>query len=79
MWAMVGDSTGEILSYGGAMVIHDNRYELEFLCPGVRVVEVQGSTVDHVATVYGRPAMLLREHPDMASVRWPLDRRDFRS
>lgn len=78
MFAMVGSVTGEILSYAGRMVLHDNRAELEWLCPGVRVVELPGRSPEEVAHRYGRPAMLLRDHPDMAPVRWPLDRRDFR-
>jgi nucleoside phosphorylase len=79
MFAMIGSVTGEILSYRGRMVLHDNRAELEWLFPGVRVAELPGNTVEQVAHRYGRPAMLLRHHPDMAPVRWPLDRRDFRS
>lgn len=77
MWAMVGTASGEILSYQGAMVLHDNRAELEWLIPGARVVEVSGRTPDEVAERYRRPTMLLRDHPDMATIRWPIDRRDF--
>lgn len=79
MYAMVGPATGEILSHGGRMVLHGDRAELEWLCPGVRVVKVRGESPEEVAHRYGRPAMLLRDHPDMAPVRWPLDRRDFRT
>ena len=78
MYAMVGPVTGEILSHGGRVVLHDNRAELEFLCPGVRVVELPGDSATYIAGRMGRPAMLLRDHPDMAPVRWPLDRKAFR-
>lgn len=70
LYALVGDRSGELLSYGGAVLVHDDRAELEFLVPGPRVVEVRPDT--------GRPLMRLRDHPDMGSVSWPLDRRDFR-
>lgn len=78
MYAMIGTATGEILSYRGRMVLHDNPAELDWLLPGTRVVELRGTTPAEVGVRYGRPAMLLRDHPDMASVRWPLDRKDFR-
>lgn len=80
MWAMEGEVTHELLSLGGRVLVHDNRYEMEFLVPvGVfRYVELQGSTPEEVGARLGRPAMLLRDHPDMSAVTWPLDRRNFR-
>ena len=70
LWALVGASTGELLSYRGAVMVHEDRAELEYLVPGTRTVEVPADL--------GQPLMALRDHPDMAAVTWPLDRRDFR-
>lgn len=80
MWAMAGHLSREVLSFEGRMVVHPDRAELEFLIgDSARLVELTGSTPEEVAHRYGRPAMLLRHHPDMAAVTWPLDRKAFRS
>jgi hypothetical protein len=78
MWAMAGHKTGEILSYGGRMVVHPVRHELEWLIGDTaRVVQLCGDNPEEVSAIYGRPAMLFKDHPDNSNVRWPLDRRDF--
>ena len=69
-WALVGARSGEVLSYGGRALVHPDRGELEFLFPAVRVVPCPA---DLLAT-----AMPLATHPDLAAVRWPLRREDFR-
>lgn len=75
---LVGPRTGEPLSWRGRVLVHDGpAAEVEFILPTVRTVEVAGPT-ERVAARLGRPVMRLRDHPDLASVRWPLDRRDFR-
>ncbi len=70
LWALVGARTGEVLSWRGRVLVHPDRAELEFLFPAARVV---ACPPDLVAA-----SLPLAAHPDMAAVRWPLDRRDFR-
>jgi hypothetical protein len=78
MIILMGARSGEPLSYRGRVLLHDGpAAEVEFILPSVRVVEVRGPA-ERVAARLGRPVMRLRDHPDLASVRWPLDRRAFR-
>lgn len=71
-YAMLGEVSKELLTYNGKVIVHDNREEFEFLVPtGGKVIRITGGNL-------GQPTIRLRDHPDMASVRWPLDRRDFR-
>jgi len=77
MFAIEGRTTKEILSFRGRIVLHHDRRELEYLFPGEKVVMLRGYTREECAQLYGRPAMLLRDHPDMAAVEWPLDPRRF--
>lgn len=68
---MVGSVSGELLSYRGRVLVHDNPHELEFLFPGTRVVTLPSFVTPELT-------MPITQHPEMASVRWPLDRKDFR-
>lgn len=78
MIMLVGPRSGEPLSFRGRVLLHDGPpAEVEFLLPTVRTVAVRGSAAS-IAARMGRPVMMLKNHPDMASVRWPIDRRDFR-
>lgn len=70
-------SSGELCTYQGAVIVHSNRPEMQWLIPSHPVVELAGDSAAEVAEKYGRPAMNLRDHPDLASVRWPLNRNDF--
>lgn len=69
--ALVGAVSGELLSLGGRVLVHDNAAELEFLFPGARVVALP-------SYVPPEQTLPVSAHPEMASVRFPLDRRDFR-
>ncbi len=69
-YALVGATSGELLSYRGDVLVHHDRAELEFLVPDVRTVEITSEL--------GRRFMSVRDHPSFASVRWPLRREDFR-
>ncbi|MGC5565340.1 hypothetical protein ACPYPG_21230 [Streptomyces sp. FR-108] len=62
---------GDLLSWGGKVIVHDNKAELEFLMRGVRIVECPRDIPDD-------QTIPIRFHPDMATVTWPLDRRSFR-
>lgn len=75
-WA-IKHSSGELLSLKLAVIIHDNPRELEWLLPSVKATPVRGRTPQEVAHHLGRRVLLLKDHPDMASVQWPLNRRDF--
>jgi hypothetical protein len=70
-FAMVGPTSGETLSYGGLILVHSDRSELEFLVPGVRVVELGSQIPEH-------DTMSIKSHPDLSRIEWPLHREDFR-
>lgn len=62
-------STGDVFTSGGAILVHSNREELEFLFPGRRAKDVSSTQL---------PTTPWASHPDMAGIRWPLRREDFR-
>lgn len=63
---------GDLLSWHGRVLVHDSRPEMEFLFTGeVRVVECPRS-------IPPEQCIDIRYHPQLASVTWPLDRRNFR-
>jgi len=66
----MGPISKEPLSYQGAVLIHDNRDELQWLYPKNEVKELPGNGL-------GRPLMRLKYHPDMQSVEWPICKSDF--
>lgn len=70
-YALKGDRSGELLSVGGRVLVHDNAAEMEFLVAGARAVELGGSFPAELT-------MPLRDHPELAAVSWPLNRTDFR-
>lgn len=63
------DKTGQAFTLGGAILVHDNPAELEFLFPGRLTREVTGTSL---------PTRPWRDHPGLAGIRWPLHREDFR-
>lgn len=72
-YGLVGHGSGQLLTYRGRVLIHDSRAELEYLFPNrdkTRVVRLTDGDL-------GQPTMSIRDHPSMASVRWPLRREDF--
>lgn len=65
-WCLVGSTSGEIQTYQGRAITHENKAELEYLFPYNRVVPLPsyfgtGLTVS------------LKDHPDMDAVVFPLD------
>lgn len=70
LYALYGEHSRTVLSYGGQALVHPNRAELEFLFPDVRVVECPA---DLAAT-----GMPLASHPDMSAVTFPLTKEQFR-
>lgn len=70
-YMLIAPASREPYSYQGAVLIHDNPRELEWLFPGVRVAKLPGRGL-------GRPLLRLRHHPDMHAVEFPLSEGDFR-
>jgi hypothetical protein len=60
---------GDVFTLGGEILVHDNPAELEFLFPGRKAKDVS-------ATRW--PTRPWKDHPEMAGIRWPLRREDFR-
>lgn len=70
LYALVGERSGDVLTYGGRVILHNSKSEMEFLFPNNRVIEFKPRGGDLV--------MRLADHPDMAPVRFPLNKADFR-
>lgn len=70
-FAMEGPNSRQLLSYQGKVLVHDDRAELEFLFPGVRVVEPG-------AMLAGYDTMSIKQHPELGHIEWPLRREDFK-
>jgi hypothetical protein len=66
-YALVGEVSGELLTYGGLVLVHPEKRELEYLFPALRVVELPKFYLSDGMT------MPLKDHPDMDSVVFPLD------
>lgn len=69
-YGIVGEHSGQLLTYQGRAIIHTNRAEMEFLLPNSRIVKLTDGDL-------GQPWMWLKDHPDMAQTRFPLRREDF--
>lgn len=62
---------GDLLSWRGRVLVHDNKAEMEFLLAGdIKVVPCPRD-------IPPEQCLELRYHPNLASVTWPLDRRNF--
>ena len=68
-WALKTVS-GDVFTYGGAVLVHDNRAELEYLFPGRQTADVSNTAL---------PRMRIQDHPQIKGIiRFPLRREDFR-
>ncbi|MBT2365243.1 hypothetical protein J7E88_07890 [Streptomyces sp. ISL-10] len=64
-YCLVGRVSGEILTYQGYALVHDNKSELEYLFPNERIIPLP--------RYYGEDlTMDIRNHPDMTNVKFPL-------
>lgn len=64
-WCLVGQVSGEVLTYKGRVLVHQNKEELEYLFPNNRVVPLPG--------YYGEDlTMQIKNHPDMDTIVFPL-------
>jgi len=64
-FCLVGATSGELLTYQGKLLVHGDKRELEYLFPGLRIVPKPG---------YYAETMELKDHPDMDTVKFPLER-----
>lgn len=62
-------ATGDVFTLGGAILVHDNPDELEFLFPGRKAKDVTGTQC---------PVRPWKDHPELAGFTWPLRREEFR-
>jgi hypothetical protein len=69
LYGIVGKYSKELLTYGGRIITHEDRAEMAYLFPNDRIAEVRPGN---------ELVMRLVDHPDMAAVRFPLNRKDFR-
>ena len=69
LWALK-TTNGDVFTFGGAVIVHPDRAELEYLFPHRQTVDVTESVL---------PKLQLKDHPQIAGViRFPLRREDFR-
>lgn len=66
MWCLVGAVSGDVLTYRGFLLVHDNKRELEHLFPGNKVVAKPEWFGDDLT-------MSIKNHPDMDAVVFPLE------
>lgn len=76
LWCLVGQASGEILTYRGYAIVHRNKAELAYLFPNNRVVPLPSYYADDFT-------IQLKDHPDMDTVVFPLEQnmhqfRDYR-
>ena len=71
VYGLWGATSRDFLTYLGRVLVHDNKAELEFLFPNAAVREVPPSFTASMC-------FPIAQHPSMATVRFPLDRKDFR-
>jgi hypothetical protein len=64
-WCLVGGVSGEILTYQGRALVHENKRELEYLFPANRVVPLPSYWGEELT-------FPLKGHPDMDTVQFPL-------
>jgi hypothetical protein len=67
-YAIRGAASRQLLTYQGAILVHSDRAEMEWLFPRAEVVPYDGREM---------PTLPISRHPGMAAVTWPLNREDF--
>ena len=70
-YGIAGSYSGDLLTYQGAVIVHGDKAEMEWLLPGSRIVRVTDGDL-------GAPVLQLRDHPDCRHIVFPLRREDFR-
>jgi hypothetical protein len=70
-WALQGETSRDLLTWNGLVLVHDNRAELEFLIAGARVIECPRS-------IPPEQTLALQFHPQFSHHQFPLRREDYR-
>jgi hypothetical protein len=70
-YGLKGNRSGDLLTYGGRVLVHRDKNELQFLFPGTQVVRVSDGLPEELI-------LPISAHPELAAVRFPLQRKDFR-
>lgn len=70
-WALQGETSRDLLTWNGLVLVHNSRAELEFLITGARVVECPRSMPPE-------QTLALPFHPQFSHHRFPLRREDYR-
>lgn len=76
-FALQGLASRELLTYKMCVIVHNNPEELGWLITNADIVRMKGESPYDVANWLGRRVMLLKDHPDLSHVRWPIDKNDF--
>lgn len=63
-YGLYGENSRHLLSYGGQVLVHDHRGEMEHLFPGAKVIELKP------ADTRGEQTLSIRQHPDLCSIAW---------
>ena len=71
-YALQGTISRDLFTWNGRVLVHDNADEMAFLFTGDVKVIVCPRDIPPEQT------LSIRHHPQLASVTWPLDRRNFR-
>jgi hypothetical protein len=71
LYALVGSISGELLTHGGKVLVHEDKAEAEALLAGARVIPFPPS-------IPVEDTKRLRDHPGLAHLRWPLRKEDLR-
>lgn len=70
-WALQGETSRDLLTWNGLVLVHSSKPELEFLITGARIVECPRS-------IPPEQTIALPFHPQFTHHRFPLRREDYR-
>jgi len=65
-FGLYGETSRSLLTFGGRILVHHDKAQMEYLHPGAKVVEVPPN-------IPGEQCMSIREHPQHCSVQWTAD------
>ena len=71
-FGLYGPNSRDFLTLGQKILWHTDKDELEFLTGGSMPVRELPGDIPQEQTLH------ISQHPEMAAVRWPLNRKDFR-
>ena len=69
-YGLFGAKSRDFLTYRGRILVHDNDRELAYLLPGSTPRPLPRD-------IPAELTLPIRLHPELAAIRWPLDRGDF--